>query len=49
MSIDWQSKDPCPTGVLDRGTMVIIMPILSLAREKNGLVRRIKLLGSAIY
>ena len=29
-------KDPRPAGVLDRGTLVIIMRILSLVREESG-------------
>ena len=35
MGPDLQSKDPCLTGVLDRGTLVIIMQILSLVRKEN--------------
>ena len=46
---DLQSKDPRPAGVLDRGTMVVIMQILSLIREESGLAMRIGSLWSAIY
>ena len=46
---DWQSKDPCLAGVLDRGTLVVILRILSLVREESGLTERIRLLWSAIY
>ena len=49
MSPNSQSKDPRPAGVLDRGTLVVIMRILSLVREQSGLARRIRLLWSAIY
>ena len=49
MGPDSQSKDPCPAGVLDRGTLVVIMRILSLVREESGLVKRIRSLWSAIY
>ena len=42
-------KDPCLAGVLDRGTLVVIMQILSLVRAESGLARRIRLLWSAIY
>ena len=44
-----QGKDPRLAGVLDRGTLVVIMQILSLVREKSGLAKRIRLLWSAIY
>ena len=44
-----QSKDPRRAGVLDRGTVVIIMQILSLVREESGLAKRIRSLWSAIY
>ena len=47
--LDLQSKDPRPAGVLDRETFVVIMPILSLAREEGGLAKRIRSLWSAIY
>ena len=46
---DLQSKDPCPAGVLDRGTLVIIMRILSLVKEESELAKRIRLLWSATY
>ena len=49
MGPDLQSKDPAPAGVLDWGTFVAIMRILSLVREESGLARRIRLLWSAIY
>ena len=49
MGPDSQSKDPRPAGVLDRETLVIIMQILSLAREESGIAKRIRLLWSAIY
>ena len=34
-----QSKDPHPTGVLDRGTLVVIVQIMSLVREESRLAR----------
>ena len=49
MGPDSQSKDPRPAGVLDRGTLVVIMRILSLVREKSGLAERIRSLWCAIY
>ena len=49
MGPDSQSKDPHPAGVLDRGTLVLIMWILSLVREESGLAKRIRSLQSAIY
>ena len=49
MGPDLKSKDPCPAGVLDRGTLVVIMRILSLVRAESGLAKRIRLLWSAIY
>ena len=50
MDPDWQSKDPRPAGVLDWGTFIVIMQILSLLlREESGLEKRIKSLWSAIY
>ena len=42
MGPDSQSKDPRLAGVLDRGTLVIIMLILSLLREESGLAKRIR-------
>ena len=48
MGPDLQSKDPRPAGVLDRGTFVVVMQILSLVREESGLVKRIRSLWSAI-
>ena len=49
MGPDLQSKNPRLAGVLDRGTLVVIMQILSLVREKSGLAKRIRSLWSAIY
>ena len=49
MGPDLPSKDPRPTGVLDRGTLVVITWILSLVREESGLTKRIRSLWSAIY
>ena len=49
MGPDSQSKDPHPTGVLNRGTLVFIMPILSLVREESGPANRIRSLWSVIY
>ena len=49
MGPDSQSKDPRPTGVLDRGTLVVIMRILSLVTEGSGLAKRTRFLWSAIY
>ena len=39
MGPDSQSKDPRPVGVLDRGTLVVIMLILLLVREKSGITK----------
>ena len=44
-----QNKDPCLADVLARGTLVVIMPILSLVREESGLAKRIRSFWSAIY
>ena len=49
MGSDSQSRDPRPTSVLDKGTLVVIVRILSLVREENGLAERIRSLWSAIY
>ena len=46
---DLQSKDPRPAGVLDRGTMVVIMQILSLEREDSEVAKIIRSLWSAIF
>ena len=46
MGPDSQSKDPRPASVLDRGTLVVIMRILSLVREESGLAKRIRSLWS---
>ena len=43
MGHDSQSKDPRLAGVLNRGTLVVvIMRILSLVSEGSGLARRIR-------
>ena len=39
MGPDSQSKDPRPVGVLDRGTLVVIVLILSLVREKSEIAK----------
>ena len=47
-----QSKDPhvACTGILDRGTLVVILQILSLVRQESGLAKRVRSLWqSAIY
>ena len=49
MGPDSQSKDRRPAGVLDRGTLVVVMQILSLVTEESGLVKTIRSLWSAIY
>ena len=49
MGPNLQSKDPRLAGVVDRGTMVAIMQILSLVRDESGLTKRIRSLWSAIY
>ena len=49
MGPNLQSKDPHLAGVVDRGTMVAIMQILSLVRDESGLAKRIRSLWSAIY
>ena len=46
MGSDSQSMDPRPAGVLDRVTLVVIMRILSLVREKSGLAKRLRSLWS---
>ena len=43
MSLDLQSKDPCPAGALDRGTLVVIIQILLLVSKGIGLAKRIRL------
>ena len=48
MGPNFQSKYPCPAGVLDRETLVVIMPILSLVGEERELAKRIRLSWSAI-
>ena len=45
MSLDSQRKDPRLADVLDRGTLFVIMKILSLVREESGLAKRIRLYG----
>ena len=49
MGPDSQSKDPRPAGVLDKGTLVVIMLTLSLVREESGQAKRIRSLWSAMY
>ena len=51
MGPDLLSKDPCPAGVLDKGTLAIKMRILSLVREESesGLAKKISSIWSAIY
>ena len=49
MDPDLLSKDPLAAGVLDRGTLAVIMQILSLVRKISGLAKRIRSLWSAIY
>ena len=49
MGPDSDIKDSLPAGVLDRGTLVVIMRTLSLVREESGLAKRIRSLWSAIY
>ena len=49
MGPDLQNKDPLPEGVLDRGTLAVIIGILSLARKESGLAKRIRSLWSVIY
>ena len=49
MGLDWQSKDPCPAGVLNGGTLVVIMRIKSLVREESGLAKRMRSLWIAVY
>ena len=49
MGPDSQSKDPRTAGVIDSGTLVVIMKILSLLKEKSELAKRIRSLRSAIY
>ena len=49
MGPDSQSKDPHQAGVLNKGTLVVIMQIMSLVRKESGLARRIGLLWSANY
>ena len=53
MGLDSQSKDPRPAGFLagflDRGTLVVIMQILSFEKEGSVLAKRIRFLWSAIY
>ena len=49
MSLDLQSKNICLAGILDNGTLVVIMGILSLVDERSGLANKIRLLWSANY
>ena len=41
-------QGPRPAGVLDKGTLVVIMRLLSLVREESGLAKKIRSLWSAI-
>ena len=43
MGPDWQSKDTCLAGVFDKGTLIVIMQILSLVREESGLAKENKI------
>ena len=43
MGLDSQSKDPCPAGVFNKGTLVLIMQTLSLVREESGLAKENKI------
>ena len=43
------TKDPRLASVLNRGTLVVIMQIVSLVREESRLAKRIRSLQSAIY
>ena len=49
MGPDLQSKDPHAAGVLNRGTLVVIMQIPSLVTGESGLAKRIRSLWSAMY
>ena len=49
MGPDSQSKDPRSAGVLNKGTLVVVLRILSLVIEESGLAKRIRSLWSAIY
>ena len=49
MGPESQSIDPRLAGVLDRGTLVVIMQILSLVREESGLAKKTRSILSAIY
>ena len=42
MGPDLQSKDPRPADVLDRGALVVIIPILSLVSKGSGVARIIR-------
>ena len=42
MGLDLQSKDPCLAGALDRGTLAVIMQILSLVSKGSGLTMRMR-------
>ena len=41
MGPDSEIKNPRPTGVFDRGTLVLIMQILSLGSDGSHLAKRI--------
>ena len=42
MDPDLQSRDPRSAGVVDRGTLVVIMQILSVVSKGSGLAKRIR-------
>ena len=46
---DLQIKDPLAASILDRGTLTVIIRILSLVRKISGLAKRIRPLLGAIY
>ena len=41
MCPDSQNKDPGPPGALDRRKLVVMMQVLSLVSEENGLAKTI--------
>ena len=49
MGPNLQSMDSRLAGVLNKGTLVVTMQILSLVSEGSGLARRIRLYWSAIF
>ena len=42
MGPELQCKDPRPAGVLDRGTLVTIMQMMSLVNEVSDLAKKIR-------